>query len=229
MAAGILEQGQEDREIRLPDNIEGYAINFQGEEEKKPWHYLLAIPVVAGALFYGNQQEAEKKKRERQEGLLRDYPELLSRFSLYTQAGMTSKNALGKLVSEYEIQKEESRQEMKGKKGIKVRHGYEELRRTYHEMKSGISEHEAYKNMGERIALSEYKKFSTIMIQQLEKGSKGFLLMLQQETGEAFEKRKRLAKEAGEKAGTRMLLPMGILFVITLVLIMVPPCLSFVL
>lgn len=224
---GILEQEQQEKQIRLPKAIEGYAINFQGEENKRPWYYLLAIPVVGMTLFYGNQQEAERKKKERHTGLLRDYPELISRFSLYIQAGMTSKNALGKLVDEYEAHQEE-RRDITKKQGRRARYGYEELCRTYHEMKSGISEHEAYKNLGERIALSEYKRFSTIMIQQLEKGSKGFLITLQQETREAFEKRKRLAREAGEEAGTKMLMPMGILFVITLVLIMVPPCLSFV-
>lgn len=228
---GVLEQGQQEKQIKLPELIEGYAINFQEKQNQRPWYLLLAIPMVGMALFYGNQQEAEKKKKERNQGLLRDYPELLSRFSLYIQAGMTSKNALGKLVNEYETHgngKEDNKSKKNRKKETKVQYGYEELQRTYYELQGGISEHEAYKNLGERVALSEYKRFCTLMIQQLEKGSKGFLTALQQETGEAFEKRKRLAREAGEEAGTKMLLPMGMLFVITLVLIMVPPCFSFI-
>lgn len=224
----VIEQTKEEKEIKLPDKIEGEKIDFQGIKKKRPWYYLLAIPVITVALFYGTQQEAQKKKVKRNKGLLRDYPEILSRFSLYIQAGMTSKNALGKLVSEYETQREDDKEKGKKKATMKVRYGYEELRRTYYEMKSGISEHEAYKNMGERIGLSEYKQFSTLMIQQLEKGSRGFLHMLQQETGEAFQQQKRLAKEAGEETGTKLLLPMGILFVITLVLIIIPPCLSFI-
>lgn len=220
----IVEQGKEEKVVSLPKNIEGYAISFQEQQNKRPWYYLLAIPVITGMLFYGNRQEAEKQREKRKKGMLRDYPEILSRFSLYVQAGMTGKKALERLVHEYETQNNQV------KKGDRknVRYGYEELRRTYYEMKGGVSEHEAYKNMGERTGLSEYKQFSTIMIQQLEKGTKGFLHMLQQETGEAFEQRKRLAKEAGEEAGTKMLLPMGILFVITLALIMIPPCLSFI-
>lgn len=224
----IIEQTKEKKEIKLPDRIEGEEIEFQGIKQKKPWYYLVAVPIITIALFYGTQQEAQKKREKRNKGLLRDYPEILSRLSLYIQAGMTSKNAIGKLVSEYEVQRENSREKGKKKATEKIRYGYEELRRTYYEMKSGISEHEAYKNMGERIGLPEYKQFSTLMIQQLEKGSRGFLHRLQQETGEAFWQQKRLAREAGEEAGTKMLLPMGILFVITLVLIMVPPCLSFI-
>ena len=94
-------------------------------------------------------------------------------------------------------------------------------------MQSGVSEHIAYKNLGERTGLAEYKKFSAILVQQLEQGSRSFLESLQQETRDAFEKRKRNAKEAGEKAGTKLLLPMGILLVITLVVIMTPAFLSF--
>ena len=129
-----------------------------------------------------------------------------------------------KIVDDYELEKESR----KGKQKVES-FGYEELCKTYYEMKSGSSEHAAYIAMGERIGLAEYRRLTTLLVQQLEKGSKTFLQSLQQETVEAFEKKKRFAREAGEKAGTKLLLPMGLMLFVTLVIIMVPAIFSFVL
>ena len=217
MLENVLESSEEENIIKLPQEIDGEKIVFEEKQNGKPWEILFLIPVIFGVFVYGNVKDTEKLKKKKEEELLREYPEILSRISLYIQAGMTSRNALGKIVSDYEVTRAEQ-----GRK-----YGYEELKKTFYEMNRGISEHKAYKNLGERIGLPEYKKLSGILIQQLEKGSKGFLDNLQEETREAFEKKKRIAKEAGEKAGTRLLIPMGILFVITLVIIMTPACMSF--
>lgn len=217
----LLEQASGENQILLPQQIAGSNIIFSEKHDCRPWEYLLAIPLLAVLLFYGTLKEEEKQKGKKEEELLREYPEIVSRLSLYIQSGMTSKKAIGKIVGDYEKIRTTS-----GKKGVK-KFGYEELRVTYYEMQSGVSEHTAYKNLGERTGLTEYKKFSAILVQQLEKGSRSFLDNLQQETREAFEKRKRNAKEAGEKAGTKLLFPMGILLVITLVVIMMPAFLSF--
>ena len=213
----VVENSQKEDVIKLPQEIDGEKIVFKDKKSRRPWELLLLIPVIFAVFIYGNLKDVEKLKKKKEEELLREYPEILSRISLYIQAGMTSRTALGKIVSDYEKEGNE-----KGKK-----YGYEEMKKTFYEMNRGVSEHKAYKNMGERVGLAEYKKLSTILIQQLEKGSKGFLDSLQEETREAFEKKKRIAKEAGEKAGTKMLIPMGILFVITLVIIMTPACMSF--
>lgn len=217
----LLEQASEENQILLPQQIAGSGILFSEKYDKRPWEYLLAIPILAVLLFYGTLKEEEKQKGKKEAELLREYPEIVSRLSLYIQSGMTSKKAVGKIVNDYEKIRVTT-----GKRGTR-KFGYEELRVMYYEMQSGISEHTAYKNLGERTGLAEYKKFSAILVQQLEKGSKSFLDNLQQETREAFEKRKRNAKEAGEKAGTKLLFPMGILLVITLMVIMTPAFLSF--
>ena len=217
----LLEQTEENNIISLPNEIAGSEVVFTEKSDRRPWEYLLLIPFITVVFFYGTLKEEEKQKAKKEEELLREYPEIVSRLTLYIQSGMTSKKAIGKIVDDYEKTRKTD-----GKRVIK-KFGYEELRITYHEMQSGVSEHIAYKNLGERTGLAEYKKFSAILVQQLEKGSRSFLESLQQETRDAFEKRKRNAKEAGEKAGTKLLLPMGILLVITLVVIMTPAFLSF--
>ena len=51
--------------------------------------------------------------------------------------------------------------------------------------------------------------------------------MLEQETENALEERKALAKKLGEEAGTKLLLPMMLMLGIVIAIIMVPAVLSF--
>ena len=67
--------------------------------------------------------------------------------------------------------------------------------------------------------------FSTV--QNLKKGSAGLLAALQEEAQNSFEERKRNAREEGERAGTRLLLPMMMMLAVVMVLILVPACFSF--
>lgn len=216
--------GENSNEIKLPNQIGGESITFFKKAEQRPWWLLSGVPVVAVILCYGVYEDEKKGRRRKEEILIKQYPELVSRMCLYVQAGMNCKSAIKKMVEDYEIQKKTRKGKQKNRD-----FGYEELCKTYYEMKSGSSEHKAYSAMGERIGLVEYRRFAMLLIQQLEKGSKTFIQSLQQETVEAFEKKKRMAREAGEKAGTKLLLPMGLMLFLTLVIIMVPAIFSFVL
>ena len=53
------------------------------------------------------------------------------------------------------------------------------------------------------------------------------LAALQEEAQHSFEERKRNAREEGERAGTRLLLPMMMMLAVVMVLILVPACFSF--
>ena len=79
----------------------------------------------------------------------------------------------------------------------------------------------------DRCRLTQYRKCSALLSQNLKKGASGLLDALQKESEHAFEERKRNAREAGEKAGTKLLLPMMMMLVVVMVLIMVPACFSF--
>ena len=104
---------------------------------------------------------------------------------------------------------------------------YEELTLACREMESGITEAQAYEHFGQRCRLTQYRKCAALLSQNLKKGASGLLQALQQEAEHAFEERKRNARELGEKAGTRLLLPMMLMLVVVMVLIMVPACFSF--
>jgi hypothetical protein len=71
-----------------------------------------------------------------------------------------------------------------------------------------------------------YRKFGTILSQNLRKGTKGMRELLQRESEEAFEERKALAKRRGEEAGTKLLFPMFLMLGTIMFMIIVPAFMS---
>ena len=50
---------------------------------------------------------------------------------------------------------------------------------------------------------------------------------MEEEMRQAFEDRKSMARKLGEEAGTKLLLPMGMMLMIVMVIVIVPAFLSF--
>ena len=88
-------------------------------------------------------------------------------------------------------------------------------------------EQEAYERFGRRCRLQCYTRFSTLLVRNLRKGNDELLRILSDEAAAAFEKRKALARQKGEEAGTKLLLPMMLMLGVTLVMIMIPAYLGF--
>lgn len=95
------------------------------------------------------------------------------------------------------------------------------------EMDSGVAEIEAYRRFGERCAQMKYRTFSTLLIQNLQKGSKRLADLLEKEALEAWDERKRKARVLGEAAATKLLVPMIMMLAVVMAVIMIPAFLSF--
>lgn len=206
------EETKEDEYLSLPSDVDGipviwkYGRNFRAAG-------LMLIGAAAALFLYAAEQEKQKnRKKERELQMALDYPQMVSKLTLYLGAGMTVRKAWYRIAEDYELQKEE-----KGKREV-----YEEMLYTMHEIQGGGSEGECYEKFGERCALPAYKKFGAMLSQNLKKGTKGLAPLLKQEADNAFEERKSLAKRLGEEAGTKMLLPMFLMLAVVLVIIVVP-------
>ncbi len=113
----------------------------------------------------------------------------------------------------------------RGKTGRK-REAYEEIWRTWQEMKSGIPEMECYERFARRCDLIPYMKMGALLSQNLKKGAKGISEMLRMEAVQALEDRKSRARQLGEEAGTRLLIPMLLMLIIVITIVVVPAFLS---
>lgn len=201
-----------DDSMRLPDRIGAKNVFWKEMIQDNSGYIFLLMCLAAALVFWSKKNEVEEKLRKRDRELLLDYPEIVNKLTLYMGAGMTIRNAFRKMGEDYK------KQEVSGGR----RYVYEEIVLLCHELQSGISETEAYAHLGKRCRLQPYMKLSTLLSQNLRKGSNDLLMMLRQETAAAFEQRKNAAKKAGEEAGTRLLAPMMMMLCIVMVLIMIP-------
>ncbi len=202
--------------FRLPDKIEGKTLQWS-KEKQNHWRYIPIIGIVLSIyLFYRERENMKAKENIRNAELLRDYPGLISKFTMLISTGATVKNAWEKIVQNYEIQKMQL--------GSHV--VYEEMKVAMIEMQGGVPEAEVYERFGKRCGLTVYIKFGALLSQNLRKGSKGISEILRVEAIQSFENRKSMAKRQGEEAGAKLLIPMMGMLAVVFIMIMVPAFLT---
>lgn len=199
--------------IALPTEFENKHIN---------WHYkkgyqgllLLAItPILVILVYYGKDRDLHKLVEDREIQMNLDYPEIVSALALLIGAGMTVPNAWEKISKDYKQKKEET-----GKK----RYAYEEMLLTVYEIKSGAAQTQAYEQFGRRCRIPRYNKLSSLLSQNLRKGAVNLPIILREEAADAFDERKHMARQLGEKAGTKLLVPMMMYLGMIMIVIMIP-------
>lgn len=84
---------------------------------------------------------------------------------------------------------------------------------------------ECYERFARRCDLIPYMKMGALLSQNLKKGAKGISEMLRMEAVQALEDRKSRARQLGEEAGTRLLIP-AFDAVIVITIVVVPAFLS---
>lgn len=200
----------------LPEEWEGKNLTWEMPADTSG-NLFAALCLAAGiVLMILKDREGHTQEARRREQMLMDYPGLIMKFTLLVQAGMTVRKAFQKIAADYSRRNH-------GQK----RYAYEEMKTVCYEMDSGISEGEAYRRFGERCGQIKYKTFATLLIQNLQKGSRHLADMLEQESMEAWDERKRRARVLGEAAATKLLVPMVLMLLVVMAVIMIPACLSF--
>lgn len=202
----------------LPLTVRGEPVSWYGMQDNR-WIWLAALTVLTlCAVAVGNRQDEEKARKIWERNMELDYAEIVSRLSLYMGAGISTRKAWERIIENY------------GKTNIQktgCRPAYEEMRTTLHEMQSGIPEALAYERFGTRCRMPSYLKLGTLLSQNLRKGTRGLADLLQEESREAFQDRKALAKKLGEECESKLLLPMILMLLTVLVMVMYPAVVSF--
>ena len=166
--------------------------------------------------------EKEKKKRaikSRQDQMKLDYSDIVSKLAILLGSGMTTHQAWNIISARYIDERQ--------RKNSEKRYAYEEMVNTYYEMRDGVSERNAYQRFGERSGVSEYHRLSRLLVQNLQKGSRGLCQMLEKESSLAFEERKIIAKKMGEEAGTKLLMPLVVIMTVVIAIVVFPAILDF--
>lgn len=203
--------------LELPSEWNGIAIEW-----KKDKHtlllFLLSIVLLSPVLmFYKKKQEIEERKKRDRQQMLQDYPEIISKLMLLLNAGMSLRKAMEKIVFDYKLiyTKKEKRK------------AYELLSEVCREINCGVTEKQAYENIGERCELLQYRTLSALLVQHLQKGNRGMEQMLEEEVRRAQELRQQQAKILGEQASAKLLFPMTLMLLDVFIILIVPAWISF--
>ena len=166
---------------------------------------LLFMGLIVGGLLilYLDLALFDKLTARRQEILL-DLPQVLSKLTLLVNSGMVLRDAW-KRVS------------ITGERVL-----YQEMQNTNLEMENGVAEIDAYRNFAERCNVKEIRKFTSLIIQNLNKGNEELAYFMKDLSDEMWEVKKSQVKQKGEKANTQLLLPMMLILIRILIMVMVP-------
>lgn len=164
---------------------------------------LVGLMFAALAYYYFGTVTA-KKILKRSEELLHDFSEVVSKLALLTNAGMILREAWQEVAF--------------GGKGVI----YTEMQTAVNDMNNGVSEVDAIYNFGTRCIIPEIKKFTSTIIQGMTKGNSELTSMLQEQSKEVWQLKKQLVRREGEKAASKLLIPICIMFVGILIMILIP-------
>lgn len=161
---------------------------------------LAATAAIIVSLDMDVSNAVEKKRDE----ILSDYPEVLSKLTLLVNAGLVIREAWTKVAYTSD------------------RALYKEMQTTSEEMNNGISELDAFYNFAQRCAVKEIRKFASILSQNIQKGGSELAMNLRYMNEESWEEKKHRAKRKGEIAGSKLMIPLMIMFVGILLMVIVP-------
>lgn len=196
----------------LPDQINGERVEWSYTADTRAFAILILGAGTAAMICVSKDQSGKEEEKRRIRQMKTDYPQIINKFNLYIGAGMTIRRAWSCIADDYEKKRE--------RYGKRV--AYEEMIYTLHEIQGGAPEGECYEKYGNRCGISRYRKFGTMLSQNLRKGSRGITDLLEREEEEAFEDRKNMAKKLGEEAGTKLMIPMFIMLAVVFVIVTVP-------
>ena len=187
---------------------------------------LLLLGILAGAaLLYLPVQQEKQEKDKRARALQADYAALVTRLGLYMTAGLSLRSSWERIVRDYQEDRRAGSPTLTkagSEEGSPLRIVYEEMDLTRRQIIGGVYEDRAYADFGRRCGLPEYLRLGSLLETYVQQGNRDLFTLLEQEAANALAADLMRVKKRGEQAGTLLLLPILILFGLTLLLVVVP-------
>lgn len=164
----------------------------------------IVLLTFAGLAYYYFGTIIGKRIQKRSEEMLNDFSNVVSKLALLTNAGMIFREAWEQIAYTGETTL------------------YKEMQISVDEMHNGVSEVDALYKFGLRCIIPEIKKFTSTVIQGMIKGNNEMILMLQEQSKEVWAQKRQIVTRQGEKAASKLLIPILIMFAGILIMVIVP-------
>lgn len=172
---------------------------------------LLVIPFAGMGLFFLVDNNLDNQYKERKFQLERDFPNFISKLILLVNAGLNVRQAIDRIVSDND----------------KSAPLYKELQCVVLDVQAGSLEYEAYMDFSERCKIKQITNFVSIIQQNMKLGGNQMLFELKRMGTECWEMRKNVAKQLGEKASSKLMIPLSIMFLAVVLICVAPVILEF--
>lgn len=204
----------QEEDLKLPNVFEGNKIGYRADEETDYSFLWIGGIIIAVLLYLRDRQNLKNEEEKKLHQMQLDYPEIVSKLMVFIGAGMSIRAAWEAIARDYE------------KSGVQKRYAYEEICRMCSRLRTGESEGKVYRDFGRTCRSKQYMKLASLLDQNRKSGVANLKAILALEMVEAWEERKNLARRMGEKAGTKLLLPLLMMLGVVMAIIMVPAFLS---
>lgn len=212
-----LQKEKQQNIINLPNKIDNANIKWYKLNDNISPKITLILGFLISILFmFLKNYDLYEKIKKRDDELKREFPQFINKLVLLINAGLNLSTAIKKIEVDYKDYIREN-------KKITL---YEELIISLDDIQNGISEIEAYEQFGRRCKTPEILRFTSAIIQNAKRGNDALVEVLNQQSREIWDKRVAFARKQGEKASSKLILPMGIVFIIILLIVMTPVYLS---
>ncbi len=198
-------------ELRIPAEIGGINVSMATTESNAHIFMLLMGIVLVVLIIMKRKQDEKENMLSKNHMLINKYPEFVNHIWLFLGTGMNVKTALEYYAEECD--------------GDSVLS--DEIRYSINLINSGINEASVYEELGQRLGINEYSRIFMHISQNLRMGTKDIRNIMEEELLNASILRKEQAKKRGEEASTKLLAPMGLLLIVTMMIIIVPALLNF--
>lgn len=160
--------------------------------------------VLCGVLYYYFTTLPASKVKKRSARFLNEFPNAVSTIALLVNSGMILREAWKEvsLSDDTEL--------------------YLEMRKVNEEIDNGTSEIDALYNFANRCVTPEIKKFTSFIVQGLEKGSRDLANALSNQTRELWELKRQNTLRQGELASGKLMIPLMVMFIGILIMIIGP-------
>ncbi len=160
--------------------------------------------LVCGVVYYYFSSLTATKVKNRSVRFMDEFPNAVSTIALLVNSGMILREAWREVSMSEDSEL------------------YIEMRKVNEEMDNGVSEIDALYNFANRCVTPEIKKFTSFIVQGLEKGSRDLAMALSNQTSELWELKKQNTLKRGELASSKLMIPLMIMFVGILIMVMGP-------
>ncbi len=181
----------------------GCAISSLAEGTDKIVILCLVVVVCCVIFFYFTTLPTHNIKK-RSARIMSEFPNAVSTIALLVNSGMILREAWREVSISNDSEL------------------YREMRKVNEEIENGVSEIDALYNFAARCVTPEIKKFTSFIVQGLEKGSKDLAFALRNQTDELWEYKKQNVLKQGELASNKLMIPLMIMFIGILIMIMGP-------